>query len=162
MSPIPLPVLSTPGARRRHLPDLVRKPEVSFFICQPHASEGVVHRGDGALQMAGGGDFRQRCAGMGLDVGAHPFLLFFGKQPFASDTEVQVVDNAELLALSQQLLDEGKGDFEALGNLPLGAVVPVTSVQDADSQVEGDGVAFHGAGVCHNLARMPILFLESL
>jgi len=88
--------------------------------------------------------------------------LFFGKQAFASDTEVQVVDNAELLALSQQLLDEGKGNLEALGNLPLGAVVPVTSVQDANSQVEGNGVAFLRARVCHNPARMPILFLESL
>ena len=148
-----------PGARRRHLPGPVRKPVVSFFVCQPHAAERVVHRGDGAGQMAGGSDFRQCCARVGLDVGAHPFLLFLGEQPFAAHAEVQVVDDAEMLALSEEFLDEGKGDFESFGNLPLGSFVPVASVQNADSQIEGDGISFHRAGLYSRPTHMSILFL---
>ena len=146
-------------ARRRCPRGPARQPAASFFICQPHAAQRVVHRGDGAGQTAGGGDFGERCAGMKPDVLPHLRSLLLGDGLLASHAEIQVVDDAEAFSLSEELLDEAEGDAEPLGDVLAGGVVFVAGGQDAGAQIEGEG--FHGAGFYHVPARKSILFLEN-
>ena len=96
----------------------------------------VGHRRDATLEMAGAGDFFKGRPGMGLHETAHFLLLFRGNRALAADAEVKVVENAQMPALAQQFLDEAERNAESLCNLPLGLVVLVARIQDAQSKVE--------------------------
>lgn len=93
------------------------------------------------------------------DVLPHSLFLLRGDGLFAPHAEIQVVDDAEALALPEELLDEGQGDAESVGDVLAGGVVFVAGGQDAGAQIEGEG--FHGAEFYHVPARKSTLFLEN-
>ena len=93
------------------------------------------------------------------DVLPHSLFLLRGDGLFAPHAEIQVVDDAEALALPEELLDEGQGDAESVGDVLAGGVVFVAGGQDAGAQIEGEG--FHGAGFYHVPPEKSTLFLET-
>ena len=131
---------SIPRVGGRCLRGLVRRRGASFFICQAHAAQGVVHRGDTAVQVAGAGDFGQGCAGMFQNDPAHLLPLFCRQERFASHAGIEVVDGSDGFPLVKQLLDEAQGNAEACGNGLLGGVVLVARRENANAKVERDGL----------------------
>lgn len=108
-----------------------------FFVDHAHPAEGVEDGDEGAGEGKGRAEFVEGGAGVAVDVVTQGGLLLRADGALASGAVVEVFDGAQAVALSDELLDEAKGDIEAGSGLLVGFVAFVDGRHDTCSEVVG-------------------------